>query len=133
MPQVEYTDYYSHILGRKINIQITGHFGHPIIMFPTSQGSLTQNSDFHLNGSIDHFTDSGKVKLLIWKHWTKRTSTTTIFLHRKESGVMRITFSFLSGNIFRLSRKLIKCIVSLLLVAVLEPITLLILHSDIRM
>ncbi|WP_407517610.1 alpha/beta fold hydrolase [Elizabethkingia anophelis] len=63
MPQVEYTDYYSHILGRKINIQITGHFGHPIIMFPTSQGSLTQNSDFHLNGSIDHFTDSGKVKL----------------------------------------------------------------------
>ena len=63
MPQVEYTDYYSHILGRKINIQITGHYGHPIIMFPTSQGSLTQNSDFHLNSSIDYWVDQGKVKL----------------------------------------------------------------------
>lgn len=63
MAQVEYTDYYSQILGRSIKVQITGHFGYPIIMFPTSQGSFTQNSDFGLNDSVSHFTDSGKIKL----------------------------------------------------------------------
>ncbi|MGJ1496545.1 alpha/beta fold hydrolase [Sphingobacterium spiritivorum] len=63
MPKVEYTEYYSHMLGRTINIQVTGHYGLPVIMFPTSQGSFTQNSDFHLNASVDYFTDNGKIKL----------------------------------------------------------------------
>lgn len=111
MPQVEYTDYYSHILGRKINIQVTGHFGHPIIMFPTSQGSLTQNSDFHLNGSIDHFTESGKVKLFNLETLDKENFYNDNISLRKEYGVMRTMSSFLSGNIFRLSRKLIRYIV----------------------
>lgn len=61
--QIEHTEYYSHILGRNLKIEITGHFGYPIIMFPTSQGSYTQNTDFHLNESISTFIDDGKVKL----------------------------------------------------------------------
>ena len=63
MPQITHTDYYSHILGRSIRVEVTGHFGTPVIMFPTSQGSYTQNADFHLNGSISWFTDNGKLKL----------------------------------------------------------------------
>lgn len=63
MPKIEHTDYYSQILGRNMKVEVTGEFGYPIIMFPTSQGSYTQNADFHLNGSISGFTDSGKVKL----------------------------------------------------------------------
>lgn len=63
MPKIEHTDYYSHILGRTIKIEVTGELGYPMIMFPTSQGSYTQNTDFHLNGSISHITESGKLKL----------------------------------------------------------------------
>ena len=63
MPQITHTDYYSHILGKSIKVEVTGHFGTPVIMFPTSQGSYTQNADFHLNGSISWFTDNGKLKL----------------------------------------------------------------------
>lgn len=63
MPQIAHTDFYSHILGMSIKIEVTGHFGHPVIMFPTSQGSYTQNYDFHLNDSISHYTDSGVLKL----------------------------------------------------------------------
>ena len=63
MPQITHTDYYSHILGNSIKVEVTGHFGIPVIMFPTSQGSYTQNADFHLNGSISWFTDNGKLKL----------------------------------------------------------------------
>lgn len=63
MPQIEHTDYYSNILERKINVEITGHYGYPIIMFPTSQGLYTQNHDFNLNSSINEFIEQGKVKL----------------------------------------------------------------------
>ncbi len=63
MPQIIHTDYYSHILGMSIKVKVTGHFGYPMIMFPTSQGSYTQNTDFHLNDSISWFTDNGRLKL----------------------------------------------------------------------
>ena len=63
MPQITHTNYYSHILGRSIKVEVTGHFGFPIIMFPTSQGSFTQNKDFHLNDSINWFIEQGKLKL----------------------------------------------------------------------
>lgn len=63
MPKIEYTNYYSHFLGKSVNIEITGHFGYPILMFPTSKGSYTQNHDFGLNDSISWLIDQGKIKL----------------------------------------------------------------------
>ena len=63
MSKLEYTNYYSHILDKTVNIEITGHFGYPIVMFPTSQGSYTQNKDFHLNDSVRWFLEQGKIKL----------------------------------------------------------------------
>ncbi len=63
MPKIEYTDYYSHILNMSIKVEVTGHYGHPILMFPTSQGSYTQNHDFHLNDSVNWFVEQGKIKL----------------------------------------------------------------------
>ncbi|MBN9312454.1 MAG: esterase [Chryseobacterium sp. 39-10] len=63
MPRIEHTDYYSHILGMSLKVEVTGHFGYPIIMFPTSQGQYTQNHDFKLNESINWFVDQGRVKL----------------------------------------------------------------------
>lgn len=63
MPRVEHTDFYSHILGMNLKVEITGHYGYPILMFPTSQGQYTQNHDFKLNESINWFIEQGKVKL----------------------------------------------------------------------
>jgi len=63
MPKTEHTDYYSHILGMSLQVEVTGHYGYPVIMFPTSNGQYTQNHDFHLNGSINWFVEQGKVKL----------------------------------------------------------------------
>ncbi len=63
MPRIEYTDYYSHILGHALKIEITGHYGYPILMFPTSGGEFTQNRDFHLNDSVNSLIDRGLIKL----------------------------------------------------------------------
>lgn len=63
MPRIEHTDYYSHILGMSLKVEVTGHYGYPVIMFPTSQGSYTQNADFKLNDSISWFVDQGIIKL----------------------------------------------------------------------
>lgn len=63
MPRIEHTEYYSHILGLSLKLEITGHYGYPVLMFPTSQGQYTQNHDFKLNESINWFVEQGKVKL----------------------------------------------------------------------
>lgn len=63
MPKIEHTDFYSNILGVSLKVEVTGHFGYPILMFPTSQGQYTQNHDFKLNESINWFVENGKVKL----------------------------------------------------------------------
>lgn len=63
MPRIEHTDYYSHILGKSLKVEITGDFGYPILMFPTSQGLYTQNHDFKLNESVNWFVEQGIIKL----------------------------------------------------------------------
>lgn len=63
MPKVQYTDFYSHILGMSLKLEITGEWGFPILMFPTTKGSYLQNRDFGLNDSVKWFTENGKVKL----------------------------------------------------------------------
>lgn len=63
MPKIEYTDYYSHVLGRSLKVEITGHWGLPILMFPTTKGSFVQNRDFGLNDAVKWFIENGKVKL----------------------------------------------------------------------
>lgn len=63
MPRIEHTDYYSHLLGMSLKVEITGHYGYPILMFPTSQGDYTQNHDFKLNESINWLVKKGHVKL----------------------------------------------------------------------
>lgn len=55
--------YYSNTLGRNINLEVTGHWGFPILMFPSSYGQYTQNRDFGLNGSVMRFIDEGRIKL----------------------------------------------------------------------
>jgi esterase/lipase superfamily enzyme len=55
--------FYSHILSRDINILISGHWGYPILMFPTSMGDYLQNKEFGLLDTVDDLVDAGKIKL----------------------------------------------------------------------
>jgi len=63
MAKIEHTNYYSHILGMSLDVEVTGHYGMPIVMFPTTKGQYTQNFDFKLNESVQHWVDQGKIKL----------------------------------------------------------------------
>ena len=63
MAKIEHIPYYSNTLGRNIMVEVTGHWGHPILMFPSSGGQYTQNSDFGLNASVMHLVEAGKIKL----------------------------------------------------------------------
>lgn len=63
MALAQHIPYYSNILGRDIHLEVTGHWGHPVLLFPSSYGHYTQNRDFGLNASVMHYVDAGKIKL----------------------------------------------------------------------
>lgn len=63
MAKIEHIPYYSNTLDRNIMVEVTGHWGHPILMFPSSGGQYTQNTDFGLNASVMHLVEEGRVKL----------------------------------------------------------------------
>ena len=63
MAQVQHTEYFSNTLNRNINLEVTGHWGHPILMFPSSGGKYTHNSDFGLNESVMRYVEEGRIKL----------------------------------------------------------------------
>lgn len=63
MAEIQHIQYYSNTLDRNINVEVTGHWGYPILLFPSSGGSYTQNNDFGLNQSVMKFIEEGRIKL----------------------------------------------------------------------
>ena len=63
MAKIEHIPYYSNTLGRHINVEVTGHWGYPILMFPSSGGQYTQNTDFGLTDAVMRFVEEGRIKL----------------------------------------------------------------------
>lgn len=63
MAEINHFEYYSNTLNRNINVEVTGNWGHPILMFPSSGGAYTQNRDFLLNESVMKYVEAGKIKL----------------------------------------------------------------------
>jgi len=63
MAEIKHIQYYSNILNVNLNLEITGNWGYPILLFPTSHGSYLQNRDFGLNSSVMKWVDEGKIKL----------------------------------------------------------------------
>lgn len=63
MAKIEHIPYFSNILDRFINVEVTGHWGHPILLFPSSYGTYTQNRDFGLNDTVMQFVEEGRIKL----------------------------------------------------------------------
>lgn len=46
-----------------IEMLIYGHYGHPVIVFPTTKGRYYESKDFKLIDSVAHLIDAGKVKI----------------------------------------------------------------------
>jgi esterase/lipase superfamily enzyme len=65
MPQLKerYYKWYSPILGKEMEMLTFGDKGYPVIVFPTSMGSYTQNRDFKLIESAAWFIENGLVKI----------------------------------------------------------------------
>lgn len=55
--------FYSHILGRNIEVLTIGHYGKPLLMFPTSMGNAYQNHDFGMYDTIRDRIDRGEIKV----------------------------------------------------------------------
>lgn len=60
--QERHVQFYSHILGRNLDLFVSGHWGKPILMFPTSMGNAYQNRDMGLLNSIQGYIEGGIVK-----------------------------------------------------------------------
>jgi esterase/lipase superfamily enzyme len=59
----QHIHWHSPILGKEMDLLIFGESGYPIIIFPTSMGSYTQNKDFHLVDSVSWFVENNLVKI----------------------------------------------------------------------
>lgn len=55
--------WHSPILGKDMDMLVFGEQGYPVIVFPTSMGSFTQNKDFHLIDAVSWFVDNGLIKV----------------------------------------------------------------------
>ncbi len=58
-----YHKWYSPILGKDMEMLVYGHWGYPIIIFPTTRGRYYESKDFKLIDSVSWFIEQGKVKL----------------------------------------------------------------------
>lgn len=61
--QEQYSKWYSHHLGRDIEMLVFGHWGYPVLLFPTSFGRYYQNKDFGLIESVRWFVENGKIRI----------------------------------------------------------------------
>jgi esterase/lipase superfamily enzyme len=59
----QHVRWHSPILGKDMDMLVFGESGYPMIIFPTSMGSYTQNKDFHLVDSVSWFVNEGLVKI----------------------------------------------------------------------
>ncbi|MDP5139337.1 MAG: alpha/beta hydrolase-fold protein [Spirosomaceae bacterium] len=61
--QENHVSFYSHILGRNIDVVVSGHYGKPLLLFPTSMGNAYQNKDFGLLDTIREKINHGELKV----------------------------------------------------------------------
>ena len=58
----EYHRWYSPRLGREMGINVYGHYGSPILVFPTSGGDESEYAGQGMIGALQHHIDDGRVK-----------------------------------------------------------------------
>jgi len=60
---VEQHDWHSHRLGRRMGIRVYGHYGPPLLVFPTSGGNEREYEDQGMIAALGHHIDGGRVKV----------------------------------------------------------------------
>jgi len=60
----EYGKWLSHNLHRDMEFLWFGHWGKPVLMFPTSMGRFYQNEDFGLVASLSEKIDAGEIQVV---------------------------------------------------------------------
>ncbi len=60
---VEYHKWWSVSLDQEMELKVYGHFGKPVIVFPTQSGRFYQFEDFGMVDAVRRFIDSGTIKL----------------------------------------------------------------------
>jgi esterase/lipase superfamily enzyme len=55
--------WHSQRLGREVQLARWGHFGQPVIVFPTAGGDAEEIERMHLVGSVKALIDAGKIKI----------------------------------------------------------------------
>ena len=59
----EVHQWHSHRIGGNMRVAVYGHWGMPLLMFPTAAADFEEYERFHLIGSIKHLIEAGKVKV----------------------------------------------------------------------
>ncbi|MDR6195115.1 esterase family protein [Siphonobacter sp. SORGH_AS_0500] len=59
----QYLTYYSHHLNRNVEMLIFGHWGYPVLVFPTTLGRYYQAKDHQLVAAARPLIEQGKIKL----------------------------------------------------------------------
>jgi len=59
----KYIKFYSENLSLDIEMLVFGHWGLPVIVFPTTKGKYFESKDFKLIDSVSHLIEAGKVKI----------------------------------------------------------------------
>jgi len=59
----EHHHWYSHRLGKEMGIVVYGHYGQPIVVFPTSGGDEWEYEGQGMIGALAHHIDGGRVKV----------------------------------------------------------------------
>ena len=58
---VEQHGWYSQRLGRQMNVRVYGHYGAPIVVFPTSGGDEREYEGQGMFEALGHHVDAGRV------------------------------------------------------------------------
>jgi esterase/lipase superfamily enzyme len=61
--KIDYHRWFSHRLGREMGVAIFGHWGPPLLTFPTSGGNEWEYQDQSLIGTLSPFIDAGRIKV----------------------------------------------------------------------
>ena len=59
----EHHRWHSHRLGREMGINVYGHYGQPLMVFPTSGGDENEYEGQGMIGALGHHIDGGRVKV----------------------------------------------------------------------
>lgn len=57
------TRWYSDRLGQEVNVVRWGHFGKPVLLFPTAGGDAEEVERFHMIGAVQPLIDAGRIKV----------------------------------------------------------------------